>query len=151
MQSLCFAPCNVIYYFIAPPSKIRFIALCVEKIFLIGPKLKALEIFERKKCISCHCAAFHNHRRNLYPPLYNGKQQSKQWTARGEPAPIMVKCVSSPGKLVVSIVWEAKGILLIDYFEEGKTITVEYFVTPLDKLKSAITVKRPGTVKNSTL
>jgi hypothetical protein len=33
------------------------------------------------------------------------------------------------------VFWDKDGILLIDYLENGATITVEYYVALLDKLK----------------
>lgn len=79
------------------------------------------------------------------------KQQSKQWTARGEPASKKAKCVPSAGKVMASVFWNAKGILLIDYLEKGKTITGEYYASLLEKLKAAIAEKRPGMAKKKVL
>lgn len=79
------------------------------------------------------------------------KQQSKQWIARGESAPKKAKCVPSAGKVMASVFWDAKGILLIDYLEKGRTITGEYYASLLDRLKAAITEKRPGMAKKKVL
>ena len=43
--------------------------------------------------------------------------------------------------------WDAKEILLIDYLEQGKTITREYYASLLDRMKTAITEKRPRMAK----
>jgi histone-lysine N-methyltransferase SETMAR len=55
------------------------------------------------------------------------KQQSKQWTEAGCSAPKKTRSVPSAGKVMASVFWDADGILFIDYFEKGKTITEEYY------------------------
>jgi hypothetical protein len=42
------------------------------------------------------------------------KEQSKQWTERGESAP-KEKTVPSAGKVKASVFWDAHGIIFIDY------------------------------------
>jgi histone-lysine N-methyltransferase SETMAR len=79
------------------------------------------------------------------------KQQSKQWTAPGEPTPKKAKTVPSAGKVMASVFWDAKGILLIDYLEKGKTITGDYYAALLVKLKTVIGEKRPGMAKKKVL
>lgn len=79
------------------------------------------------------------------------KQQSKQWTARGEPTPKKAKTVPSAGKVMATVFWDSKGILLIDYLQKGKTITGEYYANLLDKLKTAVVEKRPGMTKKKVL
>lgn len=71
------------------------------------------------------------------------KEQSKQWIAKGEPAPKKAKTVSSAGKVMASVFWDSRGIILIDYLEKGKTITGAYYASLLDKLKTEIVTKRP--------
>ena len=62
----------------------------------------------------------------------------------GELAPEKGKSVPSAGKLMASVFWDTKGILLIHYLEKGETITGEYYASLSDRLKSAIVEKRPG-------
>lgn len=52
---------------------------------------------------------------------------------------------------MASVFWDAKGILLIDYLEKGKTINGEYYVNILGRLNSAIAGKRPDVAKNKVL
>lgn len=79
------------------------------------------------------------------------KQQSKQWTARGEPAPKKARSAPSAGKVMASVFWDARGIILIDYLEKGKTITGEYYAAQLQKVRRAIAEKRPGLAKRKVL
>jgi hypothetical protein len=45
---------------------------------------------------------------------------------------------------MVSVFWDAEGILFIDYLEKGKTITREYYSNLLTRLDKKIREKRPG-------
>ena len=42
------------------------------------------------------------------------------------------------------VFWDAKGILLIDYLQKGKTINSEYYCSLLNQLDEKIREKRPG-------
>ena len=50
------------------------------------------------------------------------KQERLQWIEAGSSAPKQVKSERSAKKIMASIFWDAKGVLLIDYLEKGKTI-----------------------------
>lgn len=71
------------------------------------------------------------------------KERSKQRTAKAEPAPKKAKTVSSAGKEMLTVFWDTRGIVFIDYLEKGKTITGAYYASLLDKLKAEIAKKRP--------
>lgn len=62
------------------------------------------------------------------------KQQSKQWKHADSPPPKKAKAVRSAGKVMASVFWDAKGILLIDYLPTGQTITGQYYANLLDQL-----------------
>ena len=47
------------------------------------------------------------------------------------PPPKKVKSILLAGKCMVSILWDAKVILLIDYLEKGQTINGEYYANLL--------------------
>ena len=42
------------------------------------------------------------------------------------------------------VFWDAKGILLIDYLQKGKTINSDYYCSRLDQTDEKIREKRPG-------
>lgn len=71
------------------------------------------------------------------------KQQSMQWKHPGSPTPKKAKSVPSAGKVMASIFWDAKGIILIDYLQKGTTINAQYYCALLEKLKTTIAEKRP--------
>ena len=60
------------------------------------------------------------------------KLQSKQWTAKGEPAPKKAKTLFSAGKAMATVFWDSHGIILIDYLQKGKTITGVYYASDVD-------------------
>jgi hypothetical protein len=43
--------------------------------------------------------------------------------------------------VLASAFWNKNGILLVDYLEKGATITAEYYVALLDKLKQQLVSK----------
>jgi histone-lysine N-methyltransferase SETMAR len=75
------------------------------------------------------------------------KQQSKQWTEASSSVPKKTRSVPSAGKVMASVVWNAEGILFIDYLEKGKTITGEYYSNLLTRLDGKIHEKRPSLQK----
>lgn len=86
---------------------------------------------------------------HFYTP--ESTQQSKQWISPGESAPKRPKTQKTAGKIMATFFWDAKGILLIDYLEKGKTITGPYYAALLDRLKDEITRSRPHLAKNKVL
>lgn len=79
------------------------------------------------------------------------KEQSKQWVKHGDPAPKKAKTVASAGKVMASVFWDAKGILLIDYLPKGQTISGGYYTILLERVVICIREKRPGLTKKKIL
>lgn len=79
------------------------------------------------------------------------KEDSKQWTKRGQSAPVKAKTVPSAGKVMATVFWDAKGILLIDYLGKGKTINAEYYTALLTGLDAVLRTKRPYLNKKKVL
>jgi len=79
------------------------------------------------------------------------KEQSKQWTEKGESAPNKAKTVPSAGKIMASVFWDACGIILIDYLQKGRTINGEYYANLLQRLGDEIKEKRPHLAKKKVL
>ena len=52
---------------------------------------------------------------------------SKQWVKAGGSVPKKAKSITSAGNVMTSVFWDAKGILLSDCLEKGRTITGEYY------------------------
>ena len=64
------------------------------------------------------------------------KRSSAEWTAAGESHPKPPKTRLWAGKVMVSIFWDAHGILFIDYLEKGKTVNSDYYMALLDQLRA---------------
>ena len=79
------------------------------------------------------------------------KRQSMQWKHSTSPAPKKAKVVSSAGKVMAFVFWDAKGIVLIDYLQKGKTINGEYYAKLLRELRQAIKSKRSGKLTKGVL
>ena len=79
------------------------------------------------------------------------KQERLQWIEAGSSAPKQVKSERSAKKIMASIFWDAKGVLLIDYLEKGKTINSEYYCNLLDQLDKNIREKRSGLQKKTII
>ena len=67
---------------------------------------------------------------------------SQQWVENGESAPKHPKTQQSAGKVMASVFWDIRGVIFIDYLEEGRTITGAYYAALLDQLVDEISKKR---------
>jgi len=54
-------------------------------------------------------------------------------------------------KVMVTVFWDASGVLLVDFLPHGQNITVARYIVTLKKLKRAIRRKRPGLVDDQIL
>lgn len=73
------------------------------------------------------------------------KQQSMQWGHTASPnKPKKVRQTLSTRKLMATVFWDAKGILLVDFMERGTTITSAVYCETLNRLRRAIQNKRRG-------
>ncbi|XP_026314672.1 histone-lysine N-methyltransferase SETMAR-like [Hyposmocoma kahamanoa] len=79
------------------------------------------------------------------------KEQSKQWKRVGSPTPKKAKVILSAGKVMASVFWDAKGIILVDYLKKGETINSDYYCSLLRRLKEEIKEKRPGLLRRKVL
>ncbi|XP_017486515.1 PREDICTED: histone-lysine N-methyltransferase SETMAR-like, partial [Rhagoletis zephyria] len=75
------------------------------------------------------------------------KEQSKQWTRRGEPAPKKAKAILSANKVMATVFWDARGVIHIDYLQKGKTINGKI----LGDFDKALKEKRPHLLKKKVL
>jgi histone-lysine N-methyltransferase SETMAR len=83
--------------------------------------------------------------------IRKSKQQAKQWTEAGCSAPKKMGSVPLAGKVMALVFWDAGGILFIDYLEQGKTITGEYYSKLLTRLDGKICEERPSLQKKNII
>lgn len=71
------------------------------------------------------------------------KTESMQWVHKGSPPPKKARTQPSAGKLMATIFWDIRGILLIEYMPKGSTINADRYGNTLKNLRKAIDQKRP--------
>lgn len=79
------------------------------------------------------------------------KQQSMTWKRASSPTPKKFKVSSSAGKVMASVFWDAKGIIMVEYLEKGATISGSYYADQIRRLREAIKEKRRGKLRAGVL
>ena len=79
------------------------------------------------------------------------KQESMQWVHKGSPPPKKAKTQFSGKKLMATVFWDAKGVLLIEYMPRGSTINGEAYGNTIKNLKTALEEKRPHSYPQKNL
>ncbi|KAJ4447710.1 hypothetical protein ANN_09718 [Periplaneta americana] len=72
------------------------------------------------------------------------KQQSMHWRYSGSPVRTKFKQTLSVRKVMCTVFWDKKGILLIDFLPRGETVNADRYRETLRKLRRAIQNKRRG-------
>jgi len=72
------------------------------------------------------------------------KEQSKQWKHATSPTPRKFKQTLSAGKVMATVFWDRKGLLLCEFMPTGTTITADRYCQTLKNLRRAIQNKRRG-------
>jgi [histone H3]-lysine36 N-dimethyltransferase SETMAR len=72
------------------------------------------------------------------------KEQSKQWKHPSSPRAKKFKQILSAGKIMASIFWDRKGVLLCEFMPRGTTINADRYCETLNNLRRAIQNKRRG-------
>ena len=70
--------------------------------------------------------------------------QSKQRKHPGLPPPKKFKKVHSARKMMSSIFWDSLGVIMIDYFEQGRTINSAHYAGKLRRIRHEVAKKRSG-------
>ena len=73
---------------------------------------------------------------------YYEPENKAQWVGPGSPRPKKFKTHSSAGKVMATVFWDAKGVIMLDFLPKRSTITGVYYANLLDQLK-------PQSVKNA--
>lgn len=79
------------------------------------------------------------------------KEMSKQWKHHSSPPPKKAKVRQSAGKVMLSVFWDRKGVILTDYLPAGQTITGDYYRKLLIDLREKIKEKRRGMLSRGVL
>ena len=76
---------------------------------------------------------------------------SRQWVGPGSPRPKNFKTQPSAGKVMATVFWDAKGVIMWDFLPKRSTITGVYYANLLDQLRTAIREKRRGKLSKGVL
>ncbi|GBP77052.1 Histone-lysine N-methyltransferase SETMAR [Eumeta japonica] len=79
------------------------------------------------------------------------KQESMQWTKKGERPPKKFKVQKSASKLMATIFWDSEGVLLIDYLPKGTTMNGQYYANLLAQAREAVVQKQRGKLSRGVL
>jgi histone-lysine N-methyltransferase SETMAR len=77
-----------------------------------------------------------------HDPLSKG--ESMEWRHPGSLPPKKAKATQSRKKIMATIFWDCQGILLADFKKRDTTVTGEYYVSLIHKLKDSIKEKCRG-------
>ena len=67
------------------------------------------------------------------------------------PRPKKFKTQPSAGKVMATVFWDAKGVIMLDFLPKRSTITGVYYANLLDQLRTAIREKRRGKLSKGVL
>ena len=77
---------------------------------------------------------------HYYEP--ENKAHSRQWVGPGSPRSKKFKTQPSAGKMMATVFWDKKGIIMLDFLPKRSKITGVYYANLLDQLRTAIWEKR---------
>ena len=86
---------------------------------------------------------------HYYEP--ENKAQSRQWVGPGSSRPKKFKMQPSAGKVMATVFWDAKGVIMLDFLPKRITITGVYHANLLDQLRTAIREKHRGKLSKGVL
>ena len=86
---------------------------------------------------------------HYYEP--ENKAQSRQWVEPGPPRPKKFKTQPSAGKVMTTVFWDAKGVIMLDFLPKRSTVNKVNYANLLDQLRTAIREKRRGKLLNGVL
>lgn len=88
-----------------------------------------------KRIVTCDETWVHH-----YTP--ESKMASMEWRRKEEPCPVKMKTRPSAGKVLATVFFDWKGVLLVDFLHERRTINAAYYCQLLDSAKAAYRNKR---------
>ena len=81
-----------------------------------------------------------------YNELEN-KAQSRQWVGPGSPRPKKFQTQPSAGKVMATVFWDAKGVIMLDFLPKRSTITGVYYANLLEQLRTAVKNAKVNSLK----
>ena len=82
---------------------------------------------------------------------YYEPENKAQSSVGRSPRPKKFKTQPSAGKVMATVFWDAKGVIILDFLPKRSTITGVYYANLLDQLRTAIHEKRRGKLSKGVL
>jgi hypothetical protein len=79
------------------------------------------------------------------------KEQSKEWLHTDSPNKLKKFKQTSGRKLMASVFWDRKGVLMVEFVQQGTTLMLEVYCKTSKKLHRAIQNKRRGMLTYMTM
>ena len=79
------------------------------------------------------------------------KQDSMTWKHPSSPVAKKFKVMRSAKKIMGTVFWDSRGVLLFETLQPGETINAARYCQTLDELREAIRRKRPGQLTNGVI
>ncbi|GFO32991.1 histone-lysine N-methyltransferase SETMAR [Plakobranchus ocellatus] len=73
------------------------------------------------------------------------------WKRPSSPGTKKFKVQRSAAKVMATLFWDAKGVILLDILPQGQCINAARYCSTLDRLKKAIRPKRPGLLRRGVV
>ena len=86
---------------------------------------------------------------HYYEP--ENKAQSRQLVGPGSPRPKKFKTQPSAGKVIATVVWDAKSVIMLDFLPKRSTISGVHYANLLDQLRIDIRKKCRGELSKGVL
>lgn len=80
----------------------------------------------------------------VYHYTPESKMASKEWRRKDEACPVKAKTRLSAGKVLATVFWDYRGVLLIDFLHERRTVNAAYYCQLLESSKAAYRNRRRG-------
>lgn len=74
-----------------------------------------------------------------------------EWRTRGSQPPTQAKLKPGNKKIMASVFWDSRGVLLTKFLPSGATINGEYYLSLLEELVEVIRRKRPGLLRSGVI
>jgi len=71
------------------------------------------------------------------------RRQSMEWRHVNSPSKNKFKTLLSAGKVMCTVFWDRKWVILLDFLEPGQTINSDRYISTLTKLKARISRVKP--------
>ncbi|GFN91186.1 histone-lysine N-methyltransferase SETMAR [Plakobranchus ocellatus] len=79
------------------------------------------------------------------------KRDSMTWKHPSSPVTKKFKVQRSAAKVLATVFWDAKGVILLDILPQGQCINATRYCSTLDSLTEAIRRKRPGLLRRGVV